>query len=1100
MRDDTPAPYGSGAARFRRHSGGIEPEAIRVRLLGGFGVSVGSRTVEGSRWRLKKAGSLVKLLALARGHRLHREQIMDALWPDLDAKSAANNLHRTLHFAREVLEATPANAASRYLPLRGGLLELCPDSPLWVDVEAFESAAITARRARELAAYRAAVDLYAGDLLPEDRYEAWAEERREGLRMTYLSLLMEMAELHEERGEYGPGIEALRRVLAEESSHEEAHAGLMRLYALSGRNQEAILQYERLRKALSRELAMEPGAASQRSYTEIRAGKLPAAPAASASRQSERPIDSSKHNLPTSLTSFVGREHETLEVKRLLSITRLLTLTGAGGSGKTRLALEIARDFVGTYPDGVWLVELATLSKPELAPQAVAAAIGVPEQAGRPLNDTLADYLRSKSLLLVLDNCEHLVDGAARLADTLLSTCLNLKIMATSREPLGVPGEAVWLVPPLSLPGADGESAVQDLMRSEAVRLFVDRARSRLPDFELKRETAGAVASVCLKLDGIPLAIELATAQIGALAVEQIAERLEDSLKLLTGGARTVDPRQQTLRATLDWSHGLLSGQEKVVFRHLSAFSGGFTLEAAEEVCAGEGIEKSEVLDLLSHLVDKSLVLVTGRRGEARYRLLETVRQYASERLESEGEEEAVRQHHALFFLELAERAEPELSKAGQATWLDRLENDLDNLRTAVGWFRKSGQRQAHLRLAGTLWRFCYLHGHYEEGRGWLEGALARGGDAPPSARAKALLGAGILAFLQCEYDHARVRLEEALALYRTLGDERGVASASQTLGSIARERGDYARSEALHGESLTLWRKLGDEAGEARSLNYLGFVAWLQQKHERARELCEETLVRFRGLGDNEVIAWALISLGSSALYAGDRRRARALLDESLALSREVGYKEGVAWSLNQLGVLAHREGDHRRAADQLRESLEIHRNLGDRWRAASVLEGLAEAFCAQGHLEPAARLFGAAEAVREAISVPVPLCERSDHEESISATRGALGETAFEASFSEGRDMSSEQAIEYALTYQEKPPPPQQEEPSTEHLALTGREEEVAALLAHGLTNRRIAEELSISERTVDTHVARILKKLALRSREQVADYLERRHHEAG
>jgi tetratricopeptide (TPR) repeat protein len=396
--------------------------------------------------------------------------------------------------------------------------------------------------------------------------------------------------------------------------------------------------------------------------------------------------------------------------------------------------------------------------------------------------------------------------------------------------------------------------------------------------------------------------------------------------------------------------------------------------------------------------------------------MLEPVRQYALERLREGGEAGEVRRRHAEFFLALAERAEPELSEAGQAMWLDRLERELDNLRAALEWFKESGQGPAHLRLAGALWRFCYLHGHYKEGRRWLERALAWGDDAPPSARAKVLLGVGVLTFLQCEYDRARGQLEEALALYRELEDDRGVASASQVLGSIARERGDYGQSEALHEESLALWRELGDEVGEARSLNYLAYVAWLQEKYEWAKELCEETLARFRRLGDNEVIAWALISLGSSAHYAGDRRRGRALLEESLALSQEVGYKEGVAWSLNQLGVLAYREGYHQRAAGLLRESLEIHQDLGDRWRIASVLESMAEVVCAQGHLEPAARLFGAAKAVREAISVPVPLCERADREESISAARAELGEVAFEAAFFEGRAMSLEKAIEYA------------------------------------------------------------------------------------
>lgn len=811
-----------------------------------------------------------------------------------------------------------------------------------------------------------------------------------------------------------------------------------------------------------------------------------------------------RHNLPVARSGFVGRTREMSEVKRVLSMTRLLTLTGAGGSGKTRLALEVARDLVYAYPDGVWLVELASLSEGTLVPGAVTAALGVREKPDFPLTDTLAESLRSRRMLLVLDNCEHLIEACAWLVDTLLGSCEHLRVLATSREALGLAGEANWPVPPLAVPAAGRLLTPQSLTRYEAVQLFVERARSRLPAFELTPRTAPAVVEVCRKLDGIPLAIELATARIATLSVEQISERLEDSLGFLTTGDRTRVPRQRTLKAALAWSHELLDEAEQELFGRLSVFVGSWTLEAAEVVGAGDGAEEGEVLDLLSRLVDKSLVIAAAESdGASRYRLLETVRQYASGKLGSGGEKEAVRQRHALFFLGLAERAEPKLSGAGQAVWLDRLESDLDNLRAAVGYFRESGQAATHLRLAGSLWRFCYLRGHYTEGRGWLEGALAGGDDAPSSARAKAHLGAGILTFLQCEYDRARSRLEEALALYRALGDDQGVASASQMLGSIARERGDYARSEALHEESLAIWRKLGDEAGQVRSLNYLGYVAWLQDKHDRARELCEETLVRFRVLGDNEGIAWALISLGSSALYAGDGPRARALLEESLALSREVGYKEGIAWSLNQLGVLAHREGDDRLATDLLRESLETHQNLGDRWRAASVLDAVAEALRAQGRPEPAARLLGAAGAVREAISVPVPLCERADREASLSRARAELGEASFEATFSEGRAMSTERAIEYALALARPPTPVEttgaegerrrgatlpgtlQTTPEDGATSLTRREREILGMIAQGLSNPQIAARLVLSEHTVHRHVANILTKLGAHSR---------------
>ena len=1070
--------------------------AVRIWLLGGFRVSVGSRTIGDDEWRLKKAGSLVKLLALAPHHRLHREQVMDLLWPDLEADAATNNLHRTLHFARRTLEPPPTTAY-RYLRLREGMISLSPDGPLWVDVEAFEDAASTARRGREPAAYRAAIDLYAGELLPGDRYEEWAQHRREELRRAYLELLAGLGGLHEEREEYGPAIEVLERILANEPAHEEAHAGLMRLYALSGQRHRALRQYEQLREVLREELGTEPEAESRRLRGEILAGRFPAA------RPPERhPAEDAegerRHNLPAPKTSFIGREGELVEVERLLSMTRLLTLTGGGGSGKTRLAVEVAARLAGAYPGGAWLAELAPLSDPELVPSAVAAALGVRERPGRRLADSLADSLRSERLLLVVDNCEHLIYACAGLVDTLLGACPRLSVLATSRETLGVAGEVAWRVRPLSLPGPRSSPTVEELSGYESVRLFLDRARSRLPGFELTPGNAQAVVQICRKLDGVPLAIELATARMGALAVEQVAERLEDSLKLLTTGGRTSVLRQRTLGATLDWSHDLLSEEEKILFRRLPVFSGGFSLEAAEAVCAGEGRvsygrdpslpRDLPVLDLLSRLVDKSLVLVAEQRsGEARYRLLETVRQYGREKLDESGEAPEMGHRHAGFFLGLAERAEPELAGAQQEAWLDRLEAEHDNLRAALSWSLEGGEPEIGLRLAGALWRFCYTRGYYGEGREWLEAALARTAGSPATLRAKALTGAGILTFLQCEYGPATALLEESLALYRSLDDRRGVASALQTLGSIARERGRYARAVALHEESLALQRELGDAEGIARSLDGLGFVAWLQQEYERAGALCAEALAVYRGLEDVEGVAWSLVNLGAVAQHRGDHERAGELLDESLALSRRAGYKEGVAWSLNQLGIVEQRRGDHELATTLLLESLEIHRDLGDRWRAASVLEGLAGSIRERPEREArlrAARLLGVAEALRETIGAPVPPCERAAYDRTVSELRAVMGEEAFAKARAEGRAMSLEQAVEHVPGKAS----PTQEAPS----ALTRREREIAALIAQGLTNRQIASELTISEHTVVTHVREIRKKLGFHSRTQIAAWV--------
>jgi predicted ATPase/DNA-binding SARP family transcriptional activator/DNA-binding CsgD family transcriptional regulator len=1057
-----------------------EPEAVRVRLLGGFGVSVGSRNIAEEGWRLKKAASLVKLLALAKGHRLHRERVMAALWPDLEEKPAANNLHLALHFARRALEAGAANAtAARYLPLEGGMLALCPDGPLWVDVEAFEEAARTARRVREPAAYRAAIELYTGELLPEDPYDEWAEERREALRETYPALLVELAALYEQRAEHGAAIETLRRVVTEEPTQEEAHAGLMRLYALSGRHHEAILQYERLRKALREGLGEGPGEASRRLYEEIRAGKLPAAAPSpsSAGRPSGEPSGPSPNNLPASLTSFVGREGAMLEVKRLLAMTRLLTLTGAGGSGKTRLGLEVARDLVGAYPDGVWLVELAPLSEPTLVPQAVAAALGVREQPGRSVTQALAHYLKSRHTLLVLDNCEHLVDATARLAQALLKACPKLRVLATSREPLGVPGEAVWMVPPLSLPEVQRAPSVESLMSNEAVRLFLDRARSRLPTFELRRENTGAVMRVCHKLEGIPLAIELATGRMGALAVEQVAERLEDSLKVLSGGIRTVDPRHHTMRAALAWSHELLDEPEKRLFGRLSVFAGGWTLEAAEEVCSGGGIGRDDVLDLLSRLVDKSLVVAgatPGAGGPLRYRMLEPIRQYGRERLEESGEADRVRERHARYYLALAEdtdaqEAERQLNEGRPVAWHKRMESEHANLRAALDWsLGKDAEpdgRDAELglRLAVTLFWFWYAH--QIEGRRYLERAAARGSEpATTRWRARALHGAAWIAFFQGDHGAAKALMEESLALYREVGDEEGIASGLVELGMLAvlGQRDDIPLPAVLE--------ELGELKPRLKNRSTLGYLLMLE---------------------------------GLVALSRGDLGHSATLHEEGLELFRELRDTHGLFSCLIHLAAIALVRGDYEGAPPLLREALRLGWETDYKPAIQNALYGLACVAASRERPARAARLWGAVEGMREAYGVqitPVGL-SITNYEGRLAAARSRLGdEEAFAAAWAEGKAMSLEQAIEYAFSEEEdrephttRVPAPEQQPPAGEPAErLTRREREVALLVGRELTNRQIASELSISEHTVANHVARILKKLRLRSRAQIGSRL--------
>jgi len=1092
-------PHATDPSQDHRDRG---PEAVRIRLLGAFTVSVGPRAIRQDEWRSKKAATLVKLLALASGYRMHRERAMDLLWPDSGKKAASNNLRQVVYGARRVLYSGSGSRES-YSGLKDEQLVLCPGGQLWVDVDAFEGAASAARRSKDPSAYRAAIDLYAGDLLPGDCYEEWAEGRREQLRQLYLALLIELAGLYEGRGEHALAIEVLRKATTEEPTLEEAHSSLMCLYALSGRPERALAQYERLRDALQKGIGVRPTETTRRLREEIAAGRLPITPPA-APAQAEEQTSIGKHNLSAPRTSFVGREREIVDVKRALSMSRLLTLTGAGGTGKTRLALEVARDLVGTYPDGVWFVELAPLSEGGLVTQEVANALGVQERPGEPITATLVEVLAAKDMLLVLDNCEHLVEEAARLADALLASCPHLKMLATSREHLGVSGEIVWAVPPLSLPGGTtkGGLATESLLRYEAVRLFLDRARLRLPDFGLTKENASAVAGVCRKLEGMPLAIELATARMGALAVEQVAQRLEVSLDVLKKTGRTAAPRQRTLRATLDWSHDLLSDEERAFFSRLSVFAGGWTLEAAEAVCSGDGIEREDVLDLLGGLVDKSMVVAGASTGGAvRYRMLEPIRQYATEKLEEGAECEEVRCWHAEYFLSMAEEAEPRLRGPEEAAWLDRLEADHDNLRTALSWTLGGGAPELGLRLAAALSWFWDACGYFGEGTMRLEEALALSGTVAPAAtRAEALTGLGAILSTHSGLERAEACLEEALALWEEIGNLGRIAECLNSLGwLVTTYRDDGVRAKAIFDKALAAARASGDERVIPNVLLGLGWFSFDSGDLGRAQGLWEEALAFAREQSNAWGISMVLMNMGHAELVQGNRDQAKVLLEEALQLGRKLGSEPVIADVLVTLGLAATLSCEPNRAKRLLREGLAIELRLGRKVTLAEGLEGLAVAAGALGEDVRAARLWGVAEVLRGEIGVPWRPEERLLHEPQLAAARSRLGEAAWEAAFTEGKAMTFEEAVEYALSKEEpdsSTSPIPRVSPADELLSsLTRREQEVAFLVARGFTNRQVAQELSISERTAANHVAKILRKLGLSSRTQIASWATQR-----
>lgn len=776
-------------------------QALRVHLLGGFRVRTGARTIEASSWRLRKAQTLIKQLALAPGHRLHREQLLDALWPDLDPKAAANNLHRALYIARRTVE--PDGATVPCLQVRGEVVSLGGSRPLWVDVEAFEQAAARARQTNSEGDLQAALELYGGDLLPEDPYADWCAARREALRQAHQSLLVRFASVCERTEADGPAADMLVRALALDPAWEDGHVALMRLHAVGGRTGEALRQYGRLRSALRRDLDASPQPGTERLVEEIRAGRFPASglspprPAAAVSPEPRVDRSSLPTNLPPRLTSFVGRQRELAEIRRLMTRGRLITLTGPGGCGKTRLALEAASGMAPHHADGAWWVDLAPLDEPSLVAQAVATAIGRPELASRAPGDRVVRHLGSRHLLLLLDNCEHLVAGVARLAEDLLGRCPHVYLLATSREPLRVPGEICYRVPSLSLPDPERLIPADELAEYEAVRLFVERATATRSDFELNATTAADVLALCRHLDGMPLAIELAAARVGALTVGEIAARVGDSLDLLSGGWRTALTRQQTLRATLAWSYDLLSAEEQALLRGLAAFTGGFTLDAAERVVAGPGLERSSVAPVLAQLVDKSLVQVEIRARTARYRLLEIVRQFAANHLDASGDSAAVRERHCAWCLDLMNAAAHRLWTAEQTAWVERLESEHANLDAALAWCVACAPARG-LQIAGVLWQFWFLRGYLAKGRRWLGDLLARAPE-PTILRARALLASAVLAVRQGgEPAVARRLAEESRAVYRLLKNRHGYTHTTYCLSLFRWLADDYAEAEAL--------------------------------------------------------------------------------------------------------------------------------------------------------------------------------------------------------------------------------------------------------------------------------------------------------------
>ena len=756
-------------------------------------------------------------------------------------------------------------------------------------------------------------------------------------------------------------------------------------------------------------------------------------------------------NLPAFLTTFIGRKNEQAEIIKLIGQHRLVTLTGSGGVGKTRLAVKVGEQLLADYGNGVWLAELASLSESELLPQTVAGLFGLVVQSDIPATEMLVNFLRTKTLLLVLDNCEHLLNSCALLADRLLKNCPGLKIIATSREALGIMGEVIYRVPSLQL--MDGQQAIEKIRENESIRLFEERCQLVQPDFKLTLENVSSVVQICSRLDGIPLAIELAAGRVNIFSTEQIAIQLDESFRILTGGSRTALPRQQTMRASLDWSWNLLTDPERILLQRLSVFAGGWTSDAAGFICNGDGMEMDQVSEGLIPLVEKSLVILDQGSGSAgRYHLLETIRQYAHEKLSETGGGMAVRDRHLEYFMGLAERAEPELISPRQVTWLKRLDDELDNLRAALEWSLEQ-DAQVGLRLASALMRYWPTHS-FNEGVDWLSQLLRQPAVSPRNTvRARGLTALGWLNNRQFEGARAEPFAREGLALYRELGDQHGVAFALFILGDALCEQDDFAAGRPLVFESLALYRTLGDRFGIAMVLQRLGEMAD-NFEYARTRAYLEESLEQYRVLGFDAGIANSLGNLGrleyrfgdyasararltesqeilrrlgasnfyniynllgELSLREGHYEQARAYLEESLSLAREWGWGE-YYWILVHLGYVALRQGEQARARSLFIEAQGRFKEIGSKIGETCALEGLASLAVVQEQPEQAARLFAWTDAMREILENPRWPAEQVDLDRDLATIHAQLDGAAFDAATAAGRMMTLEQAVAYA------------------------------------------------------------------------------------
>lgn len=912
---------------------------MKARLLGSFDIRIDGTSLGAADLGQRKTQTLLKYMLIHRGKTLTTDQLIEDLYPGSDPEKVLRNLQGRISELRYALEPELAKGIdSQFIErVAKGSYRFTSEERCWLDIEEAESLYRLAKDSYEAEDWNGAIahsqeffDLYRGDLLAEDLYEEWTLAPRERFRDLQLNSFSSAAEAHSHLGEYEQAIELTKRLIEQEPALESAYRDLMSYYAYKDKLQSALECFSKCKSSLREHLDVAPSEETIELLARIERGEITA------------PEHAVPHNLPSPLTSFVGRAFEIEAVADLIGKTRMLTLHGIGGCGKTRLALEVAKRVLSNHEDGIWYVNLSSLKDEALLIQVVTSALGIRESAGGSPQQAVMHHLSNRESLLLLDNCEHLILSVTRFAEELLQCCPNLRIMVTSREALQIDGAISWSVPPLSMPESADPS--HEFEAYDGIKLFVERACAAQPDYSFCDEDREIVFQICRDVDALPLAIELAAARMKMLSPIQIAERLGDRFRLLSQESATTEFRQQTLWAMIEWSFKLLDLQGQILLPRLSVFAGGFTLEAVEAVCTDDEIEENEILDILVDLVEKSLIMITERQDTVRYGLLETVRSYAEEVLCNGDERDQLKNSHLEYFSHYAEFVEPDLHGPDQHRWLRKLEREYDNLRSAIQWSLEPNNcsQMLGLRLGSSLKRYWELQGHWSEGRKILNDLIAQAENAPTDQRAKALEAAGFLALRQSDHNVAEKQLVESISLSEELGNQKGVAYPLNYLGSVAWVQGKYEEAMRCYKESLMIFREIEDKLGISMALHGVGLITFGQGNFEEARMKYEESLAIKREIGDSANVALTLNNLGNVAYHLKDFEAAITHHQESLAIRRENGDQGGMARSLNNMGIVLLRQDKIEEARRLFEESLAIREALQDKRGISSTLLSL--------------------------------------------------------------------------------------------------------------------------------------------------------------